>query len=258
MSTRGSPWPIISGSPFVDAVLLIFLLFGVILAIIFGSMVLIPIGIAIGVLRGLQWYATRPVPTDRLYEDTVQRSISANFPAPDQFMDAYLDRLLEAIRENVPTYSVFQAMAEIAEELYKEERLANPLPPLPPANTIEEGRYRDQLIVHQRKSIDAPRTLDVFHRTLGRAYLDFIAELPSIAKSTEQDFLKASEPECFATFPIIDVLPDAGAAVSALIIPFLSQSVEQLGLFSQLRKQLDWNLHAATMAGGPTRPVLRL
>ena len=109
MSTRGSPWPIISGSPFVDAVLLIFLLFGVILAIIFGSMVLIPVGIAIGVLRGLQWYATRPVPTDRLYEDTVQRSITANFPAPDQFMDAYLDRLLEAIRENVPTYSVLGA-----------------------------------------------------------------------------------------------------------------------------------------------------
>jgi hypothetical protein len=86
----------------------------------------------------------------------------------------------------------------------------------------------------------------VFHRTLGRAYLDFITELPSIAKTTEQEFLKASEPECFATFPLIDVLPDAGAAVSALIIPFLSHSVEQLGLFSELCKQLNWNLHAAT------------
>jgi Type IV secretion-system coupling protein DNA-binding domain len=42
------------------------------------------------------------------------------------------------------------------------------------------------------------------------------------------------------------VLPDAGAAVSALIIPFLSHSVEQLGLFSELCKQLNWNLHAAT------------
>jgi hypothetical protein len=104
------------------AALLILLLFGIILAIIFGSMVLIPVGVAIGVLRGLQWYVSRPVPTDRLYTQTVQRSISANFPAPEKFMDAYLDRLLEAIREDVPTYSVFQAMAEIAEELYKDER----------------------------------------------------------------------------------------------------------------------------------------
>src|SRR5579864_9552688 len=151
-----------SGSPATDAFLLIVLLFGVILAIIFGTMFLIPIGIAIGVVKGIQWYVNRPIPTDRLYAQTEQRSLSANFPDAEQFVDAFLDRLLDALRNDLPTQQVLQTMAEIAEELYKDERLSNPLPPLPPANTIEEGRYRDLLIAHQRKSVDAPRTLETF------------------------------------------------------------------------------------------------
>src|SRR4029077_16383145 len=171
----------------------------------------------------------------RLYAQTQQRSIAANFPDPPQFMDAYLDRLLDALRGRPPTYEVFQTMAQIAEDLYNEERLSNPLPPLPPANTIEEGRYRDQLIAHQRKTVDAPRTLEVFNATLGGAYLDFINELPEIARATPQELNKLGAQECFATFPLVDVLPDAGAAVSALTLPFFAQRVEQIGLFADLR-----------------------
>jgi hypothetical protein len=170
--------PIRSGSPATDAVLLVLLLFGLIVALIFGAAVLIPVGIAIGVVKGIQWYVNRPIPTDRLYAQTEQRSVSANFPEVELFVDAFLDRLLDALRNDLPTQQIFQAMAEIAEQLYKEERLGNPLPPLPPANTIEEGRYRDLLIAHQRKAVDAPRTLETFHGTLGGAYVGFIGELP--------------------------------------------------------------------------------
>jgi hypothetical protein len=209
-----------SGSPATDAALLILLLFGLILAIIFGAMFLIPIGIAIGVVKGIQWYVNRPIPTDRLYAQTEQRSLSANFPEVEHFVNAFLDRLLDALRTDLPTQQILQAMAEIAEELYRDERLSNPLPPLPPANTIEEGRYRDLLIAHQRKSVDAPRTLETFHGTIGRAFVDFVGELPSIARTTAQQFSAGGEAECFATFPLVDVLPDAGAAVVSLTAPF--------------------------------------
>jgi TraM recognition site of TraD and TraG/Type IV secretion-system coupling protein DNA-binding domain len=137
-------------------------------------------------------------------------------------------------------------MADITEALYKDENLNNPLPPLPAANTIEEGRYRDQLIAHQRKTADAPHTLEVFNETLGRCYLDFIAALPAIAKSTPSEFVKLDEVERFATFPLIDMVPDAGTLVWNLILPFFSEDVDQLGLFASLRRQLDRSYHEAS------------
>jgi hypothetical protein len=240
--------PIRSGSPATDAALLILLLFGIILAIIFGTMFLIPIGIAIGVVKGLQWYVNRPIPTDRLYAQTEQRSVSANFPNVETFVDAFTDRLLDAFRADLPTFQILRSMTDIAEQLYKDERLSNPLPPLPPVNTIEEGRYRDLLIAHQRKSVDAPRTLETFHAALGNAFVDLIGELPSIARTTSVELQETEVIPCFATFPLVDVLPDAGAAVTALTTPFYSNKVDQVGIFTDLRRQLERNLHEATRA----------
>jgi hypothetical protein len=159
--------PMKSGSPAVDAIIAIILFFAFLIALAMGATFLVAIVVVMGILKGIQWYVNRPIRTDRLYAQTEQRRIDANFPDPAQFIDAYLDRLIDALRSRLPTYHVFQAMAQIAEDLYKEERLNNPLPPLPPANTIEEGRYRDLLIAHQRKTVDAPRTLEVFNATLG-------------------------------------------------------------------------------------------
>ncbi len=194
-------WPTRSTDPAANAAIAVLLALVIIFALLVGATMLIPIALAFAVVRGVQWYVNRPVPTDQLYAQTEQRSISANFPDADKFMDAYLDRFIDAIRDDLPAYKVFQTMAVIAEELYKEERLTNPLPPLPPANTIEEGRYRDQLIANQRKSVDAPRTLEVFHKTLGKAYLDLIARLPSIAKSTPKEFSKCGEVEIVRDVP---------------------------------------------------------
>jgi hypothetical protein len=218
------------------------------IAFVWGMTILVPIGVAIGVVRGIQWYVNRPIPTDKLYAQTEQRSISANFPDPDRFVDAHLDRLLDAMREELPGRAIFQGMTGIVEELYKDERLANPLPPLPPSNTIEEGRYRDLLIAHQRKSIDAPRTLETFHATLGSAFIDFTRELPSIAKVPARTFARDDDTERFATFPVVDVLHNTGAAVEALALPFFSNKVEQLGLFTDLRSQLDRNFREATLS----------
>ena len=239
-------WPTKSTDPGVNFVVLIVLVLLAGFAIVAGAFIAIPVLVVLAIAKGAHWYATRPTPTDHILALTQQRSVSANFPDTDEFMEAYLDRFIDAIRDDLPAYQIFLSISHITEAIYKEENLNNPLPPLVAANTIEEGRYRDQLIAHQRKSADAPHTLEVFNTTLGKCYLDFIAALPSIAKATPTEFAKCDEVEAFATFPLIDVLPDAAQLVWPLIRPFFTSDVEQLGLFAALRKQFERNIHDAS------------
>jgi flavin-dependent dehydrogenase len=68
-------------------------------------------------------------------------------------VDAFIDRLLDASRTELPTYQILRSMTAIAEELYKDERLSNPLPParLPLVEKIKSGwRVR---IDHQRSYV---------------------------------------------------------------------------------------------------------
>src|ERR1700719_417327 len=165
-----------------DLVIATMLIFAAAVLVVFGGVFLVPIIIVVLIGKGIHWYISRPTPTDQLYAVAEQRAIAANFPNAEQFLDAFLDRLLGAIREEPPALQVYLAMARIADRLYKDEQLNNPLPPLIAPNTIEEGRYRDQLLAQQHKTLDAPRTLELFHRTLGDACLKFINSLPPIAK----------------------------------------------------------------------------
>lgn len=235
-----------SNDPAMNAAIAVVLALVAIILVVVGGMFLLPVVLVIGIAKGVHWYAHRPTPTDQLYAQAQQRTISANFPAPEKFTDAYIDRFLDAIRHDPPAYQIYLAAVQIADLLYKEENLTNPLPPLVAANTIEEGRYRDQLIAHQRKAVDAPRTLEVFNVTLGKCFLDFIAVLPKMAKPTYEEFSQCDEVEAFATFPLVDVLSDAGTAVQCLMLSFFRDEVEQLGLFAELRTQLDRNLHYAS------------
>jgi Type IV secretion-system coupling protein DNA-binding domain len=235
-----------SNDPAMNAAIAVFLVMAAAILIVVGGMFLLPVVLVIGIAKGVHWYAHRPTPTDQLYAQAQQRTITANFPAPEKFTDAYIDRFIDAIRDDPPAYQIYLAAVQIADRLYKDENLTNPLPPLVAANTIEEGRYRDQLIAHQRKTADAPRTLEIFNVTLGKCFLDFIAILPKMAKPTYEEFAQCDEIEAFATFPLVDVLPNAGAVVWCLILPFFREEVEELGLFTELRSQLDRNLHYAS------------
>ncbi len=239
-------WPTKSTDPAANAAIAVLLALVAIILVVVGGMFLLPVVLVLAIAKGVHWYVNRPTPTDQLYARAQQRSISANFPDADKFMDAYLDRFIDAIRDDLPAYSIFLTTARITEALYRDEKLHNPLPPLVAANAIEEGRYRDQLIAHQRKTGDAPHTLEVFNATLGKCYLDFIAALPAIAKATPAEFAKCGEVEAFATFPLVDVLPDTPTLVWSLMLPFFREDVEQLGLFADIRKQLDRNFHQAS------------
>jgi hypothetical protein len=239
-------WPTKSTDPALNAAIAVFLVMAAAVLIVVGGMLLFPVVLILAIAKGVHWYVNRPMPTDQLYAQAQQRSITANLPHPEDFVDVYGDRLIEAIADDLPASQVYLAMVRIAEALYKSEGLHNPLPPIATANAIEEGRYRDQLIAYQRKAADAPRTLEVFSATLSKCYLDFIAALPPIAKATPAEFAKCDEGEPFATFPLVDVLPDSDRMVWSLMLPFFREDVEQLGLFADIRHQLERNFHQAS------------
>ena len=126
----------------------------------------------------------RPTPTDQFYAQTQQRSVLANFPDAEKFMDAFLDRFIDAIRDDLPAYHIYLAMAQITEVSLQRGK-----PQQSPA--AARCRQRDRRGPLPRpahrppaQNADAPRTLEVFNATLGKAYLDFIAALPPIAKAT--------------------------------------------------------------------------
>jgi hypothetical protein len=186
-----SNWlPINSNDPTANVAIAVFLVLAAMIIVVVGGAILLPVVIVVAIAKGIHWYANRPTPTDQLYAAAQQRTIAANFPDAEQFMDAYLRRFRDAIRDDPPAYQIYLMMADITDALYKEESLNNPLPPLVAAKTIEEGRYRDQILAHQRKSLDAPRTLEVFNTAVAKASLDFISELPPMAKATADEFGK--------------------------------------------------------------------
>jgi len=239
-------WPTNSSDPALNAAIAVLLAVVVITVIAAGAAFLIPVLIVIGLAKAVHRYVRRPTPTDQLYAQTKQRTIAANFPDTQAFLDRHIERFLDAIRDDPPARSIGAAMMEMSEALYAAEHLANPLPPLAASSEIEEGRYRDKLIAHQRKTADAPRTLEVINVAFGQAYLDFIAKLPPIARTTWQEFTESDEADQFATFPLIDMLPNAHELVWPLVAPFFADDVTELGLFAALRNQLDRNFHAAS------------
>jgi hypothetical protein len=235
-------WPTNSSDPGVNFVVLVGLIVLVGFALTVGAMIAIPILIVLGIAKGVHWYVNQPVPTNQLQAQAQQRVITANFPTPEAFHDMHLGRLIEAIRDEPPAVPIVTAMVGISDDLYHAEDLNNPLPPIAPQGTIEEGRYRDALIAYQRKSADAPKTLETINATLGSAFTRFIATLPPIAKTTPAAFIEDAAPP-FATFPLIDVLPDPAHAVTTLISPFFKDEATGLGLFARLRRQLESNTH---------------
>jgi hypothetical protein len=238
-------WPTKSTDPGVNFVVLVFLGLLILIAIVVGAAVAVPLLIIAAIAKGVHWYATRPMPTEQLVAQTEQRSITANFPDHDRFLEAHLTRFLEACGERLPASELYYAMSRASGALYRTEDLNNPLPPIPPTDTIEEGRYRDRMLARMRKSSDAPKTLEVFNSTLGTAYQRFLDTLPPLARVTREVFAD-DETQPFATFPLIDLVADPAHSIMQLITPFYAEAPDELGLFSGLRRQLERNINRAS------------
>jgi hypothetical protein len=201
-----------------------------------SAAVAIPVLAVIGIAKGMHWYYNRPVPTDVLAKQTQTLANRAAFPSIDTFLDAITARLLDHYQaDNLPSYPIFHKMVVIAGTLYEAEDLANPLPPLPPENTIEEGRYRDHLLEQTKKAADPAKTLDTFHRAIGESFIALSKVLPPIARSTGNE-----DTEQY-TVSFIDVTPNVGQLIWDMIAPFFAREAVELGLFKGLREEYTRN-----------------
>ena len=222
-------------------VVAVFIVLGLIVVFAYSVTILLPIIIIIAVLKAVHWYMNRPVPTDVLATQTQQRAITANFPETKQFMLNLIERVLESSGGRYPTNSVYMFLIEAIRVLYDGEGLDNLIEPIPPRDTIEEGRYRDRLLAHMKKTADAPRTLRAVSDTLGRLGRDIIAHLPPMAVESKEQFTADERPEPFATVPLVDAVTDVRPLVKAILLVFHSDEVKELDLFAAMKRQLSEN-----------------
>ncbi len=234
-------WPTRSPDAGVNFVVIVVVtVLGLLAIIVFGTIAAVALA-AFLIWKVVQWYMNRPVPTDVLATQTQQRAITANFPETKQFMLNLIERVLESADGRYPTNSVYMFLIEAIRVLYDGEGLDNLVEPIPPRDTIEEGRYRDRLLAHMTKTADAPRTLRAVSDTLGRLGRDIIAHLPPMAVESREQFTADDRPAPFATVPLVDALADVRPLVKAILLVFHSDEVNELNLFSAMRKQLSEN-----------------
>jgi hypothetical protein len=217
------------------------------MALAVGAM-LIPVVLIIGtVWIGFQLYGRyqdRPKATITIHRQVTEALVSAHFPTKDEFVDKYLDHLIDALEGTSPAYCIYLTMAQVAAYLYDIENLNDvPAPRLVMGgDVLEEARYRDRLLQHQRKIEDPKRTLDAIFRTLDDCFLTLTRNLPPMARTAR---LVEPQPGGSAV-QLIDVLPHAGAIVRSITAPFFQDDIVDLGLFASLRTQLERNLHRAS------------
>src|ERR1700722_426648 len=151
-----------------------FLVLGFALAV--GAIIL-PILAIIGavwtVIKIYHWYIDRPKPTAAIHRQVTEALVSARFPTKEEFVDKYLDHLIVSLDGTNPAYCIYSSMAQIAEYLYDIENLNDvPAPHMVMSgDVLEEARYRDRLIQHQRKTENPERTMVAIFRALDACFL---------------------------------------------------------------------------------------
>lgn len=226
-------------------ILLALALICLIVVLVFGALLVIPILAAIGVGKAIHWYATRPSPANA--DSKVGRI--QRFPSPEEFAEVQVNRLFDTWGDDLPEYSIYDNLHRIAIDLYEAEDLVNPPLPLPAAarDTIEEGRYRDQLLMRAKKTANPGRTLALMHAALGSMASGLQQRLPPIAYATPEEFHRgAAHLTPLATIPLLDAVPDIGQAIINMAAPFHSAEVRDLNLFAAFRRQFERNVYAAS------------
>lgn len=222
-------------------VVLVFIAIGL---IVFLGMLAIPIICIFLIALGIHEY-NKPKTAD--LAQIVQQAAKHPFPPDKEFVEGTLLRFGEAT-DALPAVSILRGFSKVIRELYEAEDLVNPVPPLAPVGEIEEGRYRDRLIIRAKKLADAERTMTLLGNALGSFMLDFTSRLPPMA----MDDPKASD-DGLATVPLIEVVENVGAIVQSIYMTFAAPQLVEAGLFKDLREQLSLNLENAT--GRKSAPV---
>jgi hypothetical protein len=242
MKSHYPRWPTGSPDPLVNIIATGILVILGFLALATSLLILVPIAIGFTVIALMRWHYNRPpsYANPALSSAVALRTIEANFPDTDTFIKSYLQRLIDAWQQRIPVWPVLSRMAEAAADIYELEQLTNPIAPVAPSDPIELGRYADELNLHMRKIVDAPKTLAVLTDALTQSLAALRDRLPETAlqsRRTFHDTIDAPPPPL--TVPLIDALPDIPQAVYDVAIAFYTDEIRDLGLFRHLKAQLD-------------------
>ena len=216
--------------------------------LIAGAFIFIPLLILAGIGYGIYKYSTRPEPTSKIIEATQGVVARADFPSPDEFLNAFHDRYIkdcEAAKIPASGYHARTSALSAAYQIYEVEDLHAQPSPLTSVidGTIEAARYRDFVLAKARLAANPARTMTVLADALSRSLVAYTKALPRIA-SDEGD--NDPDNEAQITVPLIDLMPNVAETISDIVFPFFQPDAIDLGLFKVLRAQLDQNFNLAS------------
>ena len=212
---------------------------GIAVIITAGVVLAVPIAVCYVAYLVFQYVNNRPEPPPISTQQLIEKA-RAVYPTLEEYINAYLDRTIA--EGDFPVFAITSELAGVTQELYEAENL-NTLPVLVfPEGSIEEARYRDQLIKYQLKSADPSRTVQLFSNALFESFNAFKRHLPALAKDA-----RYTQPDVPAPFsvPLIDVIPDIGPTIQETILPFFDAKTRETNLFESLRRTLDDNREAS-------------
>jgi hypothetical protein len=210
--------------------------------------------------------AREPTPRERdiaatkdLYQQLSSSFARCGFATPADIVDVVRKAILNCSGGDddlVPIRPLLDAFFESYKRLLEEEQLHRlvPLPPDELLTGISGARLRDFFRIRLRTFSDEEATQDALGRVMVESFLRFHNELPRFLKCAV-DELDNPVPASFMT-TLLDVVPDAGAAVHETLRPFLHQEVDDVALFASFRTQLYRNLYAVNGHNFPSdKPV---
>jgi hypothetical protein len=178
--------------------------------------------------------------TDKLYRETLQEVRAAQFPSPDQFIDRFSERYAQELEDSgiaLPIYPVGLPLFRLAHTLYAEERFSEVPAPTSATGAIQTARFRDRLLELHKRLDDPHKTVDLLSGAIIAAAVRFTAALPAMAAGDAS----SDDDNSAIQLPLLDAIPNIGAKLTSIILPFFDPRVIELDLFSTLRNQLTIN-----------------
>lgn len=147
----------------------------------------------------------------------------------------FIDRK-ERFLPRVPNPNITYALLKAADDIYEHE-IDIPAPPPASSSKIDQARYRDAIRA-KIKTLSDPNFVNVASTALADMMSNFCLFLPPMAYSEEEQ-----APDMVS---LASVMPQLAKGALGLITPFQRKVVEDVGVFADLRRQLERNMCRAS------------
>jgi hypothetical protein len=173
--------------------------------------------------------------TQKLYERACEKVAEANFPDYEgtRFLEVYFTLYRQALSEaglHPLDNDINTELARIIDNLYLDERLDCVPEPSALVGTIDDGRYRDQLLLIIKRASDPTETLATFFDVVVEVAVNFTNHL--------QKYATVAPPFGSYDAELIDLIPDPHGAILAMYLPLFNEKARELGLFAAQRAQI--------------------